>query len=43
MIKIQLHESSSEQEIIVIKDDSQSEVIVHIPVKRTWQRIINLL
>lgn len=43
MIKIQLHESSNEQEIIVIKDDPQLEDNVRIPVKRTWQRIINIL
>ena len=43
MIKIQLHESSNEQEIEVIKDNPQVEVIVKIPVKRSWQRLINLL
>ena len=36
MIKIQLHESSNKQEIEVIKNNPQVEVIVKIPVKRSW-------
>ena len=43
MIKIQLHESSNEQEIQITKDNPEANDILTIPLKRSWQRIINLL
>ena len=43
MIKIQLHESSNKQEIQITKDNPEANDILTIPLKRSWQRIINLL
>ena len=43
MINIQLFESNDNNEIEVVKDNPGTSIFVQVPVRRSWQRVINIL
>ena len=43
IINIQLFESNDNNEIEVVKDNPGTSIFIQVPVRRSWQRVINIL